>query len=363
MKDQAFFTKHDAVLDEFVRMSQAAGARADYVQGGGGNTSAKLDDALMTIKASGFMLGQIEKDHAYAVLDYQRIRAFYAEKDPKVLEDVEAAGSRIAKEATVQIEGLAALRPSVEAGFHAMLKRFVLHSHSVYANMVCCCVQGREIAKKAFEGAPYSYGYVPYVNPGAMLTFTILEEAARVEEECGKYPSVIFMGNHGVIATDDDMQRCTDIHEDVNKRCAEAFGVSFADFPTIAVKKEGDCFASDTPWLKKTMAEEGYPIELFISNYLYPDQLVFLSGNVAVCGSADIGAQREKCLIVSDQNAIIYRCGETEALTIEQTFCALLFIARNIRAKGYTIQYMNDAGCDFISNWESEKYRKSLVQE
>jgi rhamnose utilization protein RhaD (predicted bifunctional aldolase and dehydrogenase) len=33
------------LLQEYVRLSQAAGARADYVQGGGGNTSVKLSHA------------------------------------------------------------------------------------------------------------------------------------------------------------------------------------------------------------------------------------------------------------------------------------------------------------------------------
>ena len=37
-----FFEEHAKLLSDFARVSQAAGARADYVQGGGGNTSVKL---------------------------------------------------------------------------------------------------------------------------------------------------------------------------------------------------------------------------------------------------------------------------------------------------------------------------------
>lgn len=47
------------------------------MQGGGGNTSVKLDDTLMAIKASGFCLKDIEIDKAYAVLDYAALRRFY----------------------------------------------------------------------------------------------------------------------------------------------------------------------------------------------------------------------------------------------------------------------------------------------
>jgi rhamnose utilization protein RhaD (predicted bifunctional aldolase and dehydrogenase) len=60
MSSSEFVTRFAGPLQEFTRMSQTAGSRSDYVQGGGGNTSCKLDDTLMAIKASGFQLGQIE---------------------------------------------------------------------------------------------------------------------------------------------------------------------------------------------------------------------------------------------------------------------------------------------------------------
>ena len=63
-----FFEENKARLSEFSRVSKTVGARADYVQGGGGNTSVKLDGGLMAIKASGFCLKDIEVDKAYAVL-------------------------------------------------------------------------------------------------------------------------------------------------------------------------------------------------------------------------------------------------------------------------------------------------------
>ena len=49
----SFIKENAADLEAFSRMSQCAGARNDYVQGGGGNTSAKLGGGLMGIKASG----------------------------------------------------------------------------------------------------------------------------------------------------------------------------------------------------------------------------------------------------------------------------------------------------------------------
>ena len=56
---EMFFEEHAKLLSDFARVSQSTGARADYVQGGGGNTSVKLPGGLMAIKDSGFCLSDI----------------------------------------------------------------------------------------------------------------------------------------------------------------------------------------------------------------------------------------------------------------------------------------------------------------
>ena len=93
-----FFEKNAQRLENFARVSSAAGSRADYVQGGGGNTSAKLADGLMAIKASGFCLSDITPNRAYAVLDGNAVRDFYLSSEPEQFENVETAGSTKAKE-------------------------------------------------------------------------------------------------------------------------------------------------------------------------------------------------------------------------------------------------------------------------
>ena len=110
-----FFEEHAKLLSDFARVSQAAGARADYVQGGGGNTSVKLPGGLMAIKASGFCLSDIRPDKAYAVLDGADLRNFYLTTEPSALADVEKEGSARAKADVRHIDGLADLRPSKRA--------------------------------------------------------------------------------------------------------------------------------------------------------------------------------------------------------------------------------------------------------
>ena len=88
-----FFEENAKLLADFAWMSQSAGARSDYVQGGGGNTSVKLAGGLMAIKASGFCLSDIETDKGYAVLNGANIRDFYLNNEPSAFENAETAGS------------------------------------------------------------------------------------------------------------------------------------------------------------------------------------------------------------------------------------------------------------------------------
>ena len=129
-----FFETDEERLKAFIKLSHIGGSRADYVQGGGGNTSVKLKDGSMAIKASGFCLKDIQMQNGYAVLDGNALRKFYRENNPEDFEDCEASGSQCTKENVLDVAGIPKLRPSVEAGFHSLLKTYVLHTHSVFAN-------------------------------------------------------------------------------------------------------------------------------------------------------------------------------------------------------------------------------------
>ena len=354
-----FIEQNKEKLAAFAKLSSVLGSRPDYVQGGGGNTSVKLDSGLMAIKASGFCLKDIREDHAYAILDCKAISAFYADNEPADLTDVEKEGAACTKANTKHIDGLDDLRPSVEAGFHSILKTFVGHTHSVYANLACCSKECRDIAAAAFKGADYTWGWVPYTDPGANLTFAIRDELARVAKETGKTPSVILMQNHGIIAHDDDAEKCVSIHADANERLASAFGLHDGDFPKVAVKQTGDgLFEDDTPFLREMLSCGKYPYSLLMTEPLYPDQMVFL---------ADTFYENEKdlqdgtCSMDPVSGAVTFRMTESKALVIAETLTAVTFIMEHVKAAGYELSTMGEAAKDFIANWESEKYRKSLA--
>ena len=354
-----FFETNRERLEHFTRISTGVGNRADYVQGGGGNTSAKLSGGLMAIKASGYCLKDIRPDKAYAVLDYEALRRFYNNTDPKTLEDVEKAGSAQAKANTRAIEGLAALRPSVEAGFHSILDTYVAHSHSVYANLAACSVELEAIVAEALAGADYSWGWVSYVDPGARLTFSIRDEVRRVEAETGRRPAAIFMQNHGLIAHSDDPDECLRIHTDVNDRVARAFGMENGSFPAVAVRDIGDgLVAADCPYLTEQLASGDFSEKFLLESPLYPDQLVFLTGTF----SFSEGRPAEGQAVCNPKTgAVTFNMPAAKAQVLAETLTAVVFICRAIQRRGYTLSTMGDAAKAFIANWESEKYRKSLA--
>jgi rhamnose utilization protein RhaD (predicted bifunctional aldolase and dehydrogenase) len=155
------------------------------------------------------------------VIDYPALRTFYAGSEAQ-LDDVEKAGSAAAKAATRTFEGLPVLRPSVEAGFHALLDTFVLHTHPVYGNLLTCAAEGPQIAAEVMAPTGENFAFVPYINPGAQLTFAI-QAARQATAKEGVLPNVIFLQNHGVIVTGPTAQFCLDLHDLVNAAIASYF--------------------------------------------------------------------------------------------------------------------------------------------
>jgi len=207
-------------LKEFARMSQTAGARADYAQGGGGNTSVKLDGGLMAIKASGYRLRQVTESDGFAVVETATL-----------------------KDITEQ-QGYKPLRPSVEAGFHAAMPgKFVLHTHPIYANLALCSKGGTDRLPEIMGG--YSYIIVPYVDPGPTL-------AGIIRQNLKPDTQAVFMINHGLVVTADTADECLKIHSDINMRIARAYSVTAGDFADFAENMNKTLYPDHQVYLKLT---------------------------------------------------------------------------------------------------------------
>ena len=64
-------------MKNFEFISKEVGLPIEFTQGGGGNTSVKLNDELMAVKASGYKLKQISPSEGYVVVNYKIIFDYY----------------------------------------------------------------------------------------------------------------------------------------------------------------------------------------------------------------------------------------------------------------------------------------------
>ncbi len=341
-------------LKQFAKMSQALGVRADYAQGGGGNTSVKLNDEFMAVKASGYKLKDMKVDDGFVVIKYKEIQKYYAEVDLESDTDFYKDSTAFVKANTVTLPGLKdGMRASVEAGFHSLVYDYVLHTHSVYANLLCCTKEGKSIADKIFGKSEYGYAWVPYITPGFDLTLGI----KHLLDDHDVMPKIIFMESHGILVSSDDYDECVMLHEMVSEAILEELDLP-NEFEYVGLEETGeDTFVSKSEILKGYFKGTGRDSKWFEANILYPDQAAYLSGNVAdgCCGN--------KININGGTGEVIYKTNYKEALTMEESIVALAYIMENAKAKKMTPVPMKQEDIDFIKNWEGVKYRKNLLKK
>ena len=337
-------------IKDLIEISQYAGARADYTQGGGGNTSVKNDkEGLMLIKASGYRLKDINETTAFVAVDKKKIADYYNSVDLSVKKDYEKESAELSKSSIVELDGIQTLRPSVEVGFHAVLKKYVIHTHSVYANILTCSLEGETIADKIFCGKDFDFIFLPYINPGFELTLAMKKAIEEHVGKTGKYPEVIFMKNHGLVVNCDDIDRVKRINEDVNNSIVKYFDITDM-FTSVNLGKNGDFFVSETPIVTEFIKENGLT-KTFLDEYpLYPDQLVYLNNII----------QFSPDKFVVKDNTVLYNTDEKQATTLEETLAAYLFVITTVKKAGLKISKMSEKEVYFINHWEAEKYRRSV---
>lgn len=330
-----------SALDELIILAQTIGKRPDYTQGGGGNVSIK-DRAAMLVKASGLRLDELRDESHFVSIDHTAVRNWHGEADTTTpLPELIKAGDTAIND-SILAHGTG--RPSIETGFHALLGEVVLHTHSVYANILMCASEGEDIMRALFPKA----AFIPYNTPGIALTLAIKAAGATEGSD------IIFLENHGLIIIAPTPEEALRAHTEVNEKLRLYFALT-SPYPQIAVTENEHGWQSNSPTLARRIAHNPSTIFTFADTILFPDQVVY--GDAISYEPAT----PDKITIDTSSGSISYQCSAKEALAIEETLAAWLFIHDTVNAQGLTLKTLAAAEGVFIANLESEQYRKSIL--
>lgn len=162
----------------FISLCENIGKDLSLCQNGGGNISVKLSDDLMIIKSSGFALKDVSKTNGYSIINYKPLCSITSE------EEYNNFLSSFKK------------RPSMEIGFHALLKKYVIHIHPIYLTLLLSLQDSKITIPSLFKEKDYFY--IDYLTPG----YDLFDYFKSIDLN----RKIYFLANHGIIISSDDAE-------------------------------------------------------------------------------------------------------------------------------------------------------------
>jgi len=374
-------------LGQLVEISRAVGVREDYVQVGGGNTSVKSPDCrTMAIKASGTALTAMSESAGWVEVDVAAVLSIFDRQDLAALETDarEAQVLRHFYSAAVGGKG----RPSVETALHAMLGRFVIHTHPVAANALNCGPGLKALPEITRAGEPPPL-WVSYTDPGWRLAHTIRLAAETYQRAHGCLPTVIFMENHGLLVSAAEADACVALHAEWVTRCERYFEAGAKPLRTpppldsetlrkamVSIRKSWREIKGSSPFARLTDNAELASVacderaDVLAAGSLSPDHIVYTGAHAILADSLDdlpaklkaavVEKSPPRVAVVRDVGSFLLADDAKKLDAAESLAVAAAGITH--RASGRGGAHNLSAGhADFIINWEAEHYRSSLL--
>jgi ribulose-5-phosphate 4-epimerase/fuculose-1-phosphate aldolase len=328
--------------------------RADQVQGPGGNISVKDDDGHMMIKASGYRFEEINATTGYSVVKYDVIKDYFHTVNIKDKQEEENTSVALVLENVLTHDGKLFPKPSMETGFHAVLGKYVIHTHSVWSNLLNCSMDSKELLKKIEDQSGISIAVIPYVSPGFGLSYLITEAIKQANNNNQKLPEVFFLMNHGIIAHGNSITQVQDVLKQVDEEIKKLYSVQHP-YPSVEIKQiAAESFTGSDDYVNNIIKVYKAGPEFF-DQVIFPDQTVFFKGNISA------GSDTAKKIHITEDGKMIYNCGLREAKSIHETMTAYLFIYDTILQSGRKLRFIPETELDYINGMEMEKHRKSLM--
>ncbi len=347
-------------MKEFIEISRYAGMREDLAQAGGGNSSVKLDEKRMLIKASGIQLADVSEEQGYSIVNYREILEYL---------NALIKGEAVCPEAEIlekaKEEGG---RPSIETFLHAVTGRLTLHTHMLSANILMAGAGGIEKLREAFPDALF----VGYATPGACLARCYYQAyLAEIQKKDSGLP-LIFLKNHGVVISGGTAKEVIGLSEKVNGTISRLAGLDLSGYARASEIYRAFCRQGmDDKIIVK--AENGKVLEAFRTRGFHLWDYQVCPDCIVYCGMAafeyckdsfhgDLGRfmqqNADPVLITCGSDLFIRAKSVKKAREIESVLAFSAQIAMYNRNGSLDLLSENERR--FLLGWDAEKYRQSV---
>jgi len=352
-------------LKQLKAISKYAGERFDLVQAGGGNSSVKLQNGEMLIKASGYSLSDVNEQQGYSTVLTKEIASIVSNK--AVLETTdkrerETLTADLVRKSTLDQKN----RPSIETLLHSLLYKYTLHTHPVIANSLLNQKNWKEILQSIFENE--SIAYVDYFTPGVDLAIALHNEVSKFNS----IPKIIFLQNHGVIVSSDNYEEIYTLKEMVISKIESFLNVDFSTYKnTTAISalfsdledNNNITYLTEDTQIIQSVKEN---LSSFTTTPFCPDSLVYcgfksiilkdLNDSSAIANYKQEYFELPK-IVIFNNNVFIRAINIKKAKEIEEV---LKFNCLAIKFSPNNPQLLKNEELGYLSNWEAEKFRQEL---
>ncbi len=353
-------------ISTLIKMSKYAGERFDLVQAGGGNTSVKFDTNKMHIKASGYLLSEMNRQKGFTTVDINKVLSILEDEHIMSIKDKRDKDSNASERLTASQIAVGD-RPSIETYLHALLYKYTFHVHAIAVNVILSQKDWKLKAAELDENALC----IRYETPGIELALELKKQLAIYKKSKGLLPKVIFLQNHGLIVSSDDYSDIENITESVVCKAEELIGVDYSRYRfatqlskayNSAYRCEDIAYLSEDQTINSLLNDN---LKVYLKKPFSPDGYVF-------CGYTFLELkelsekhfkeyqttyfERPKLIIFNDSLYIMAQ-DLKKAKMIEDVLKNNLLILNSLKDK---INYLEDSEIDYLGNWEAEKYRQKL---
>lgn len=347
-------------------MSKYAGERFDLVQAAGGNTSVKLKNSEMLIKASGFLLSDVTENNGYSKVDTKKLVNIFKNKTITNEADRrkrELFVKALVEEATLDKNN----RPSIETLLHSTLYKYTLHTHPVVVNMIVIQKEWKEILASIFKDE--NIALVSYKTPGIDLAL----ELDKVISAFAIVPKILFLQNHGLIVTSDNVDDIERLTEFVLSKIEDYLKIDMSRYKLTnqisklinnIEKKSNITFLSEDKYLNEQLLQNQ---ELFLQTPFCPDSLVFCGVSAViirdVIDTKVLQDYKKKYfdlpkVIIFNEHIFFIALNIKKAKEIEEVMKFHIMVLE--KNKKNSKNFLGFQELSYLNNWEAENYRKKI---